>query len=78
MKFEQPEWEYREDRYWMKGIPRDWPITEKEPSYKPMEMTKKQMDNLTAQILDAYNDGKFPLSTLVLQMKELQKIKIKQ
>ena len=77
----QPEWEYREDRYWMNGIPRDWPINKTQPTppsiCSNVTMTQRQFDNVAAELLDDYNDGKISKEWMVDSLKDLKKAKIK-
>ena len=79
---EQPEWEGKEDGYWIQGIPRDWPISgskaEKEPFIGcPEPMTQKQWDNLAAKVLDDYNDGKISKNEMETKLKVHKLAKIK-
>lgn len=78
----QPEWEYREDRFWMQGIPRDWPINDHKEEQKPSilastTMTQKQWDNIAGDILDDYNSGKISKEWMISSLRDLKKAKIK-
>jgi hypothetical protein len=79
MNNDQPEHEFREDRYWMKGIPRDWPIAPKEAA-KPslcasITMSQKQWDNMAGEILDDYNAGKISKELMVSSLQDLKRQK---
>jgi len=78
----EPEYEFREDRYWMKGIPRDWPLKDVPKIDTPsicssVAMTQKQWDNMAGEILDDYNAGKISKELMVSSLQDLKKAKIK-
>ena len=78
MKDGQPKREYREDRFWMKGIP----TNENEKTEKPsilatVTMSQKQWDDIAGSILDKYNSGKFSKEWMISNLRDLKKAKIK-
>ena len=78
MNENQPDWEEREDRYWMQGIPKDWPLEEKKsPGTLPKTMYQKQWDYETGLILDSYNDKKISKEVMIQKLKALKKVEIK-
>ena len=79
----QPDWERREDRKWMEGIPEDWPLSEPDnvsinpAKCAPITMHMRQWEIAVAGVLDDYNDKKISKEMMVRNLKSLNKVKIK-